>query len=283
MSAVKRHYDGLPKRRRTLQEGSSIIGVRNTNNYVKASLISRFCPEGARVHDLGCGRGGDVRKFQLARVRSYLGTDVTELDEARRRARLSPGFRFDSLDFTQHPPPLGGPFDVVSCQFAVHYAWRSEEAARVWARTASDVVKGGHLLLTLVDADRLRDAGGDLVEELPDTFEDFGTRYLFTLRDGDGYAVRRCPEYVVKGEVLRRLLGETGMVCVEDTGLADYRHDPELRDSMGAGGTLPEDQLRVVRLYRAMVFRRVTDAAPTAPTAARRRGPTTFPPRRRTA
>lgn len=84
----------------TLRQQSPIIGLKNFNNWVKSVLIARFAhpvlrrEDGndrkgsrgngneplkfqgggeAKVLDLGCGKGGDLNKWQKAKVKFYVG------------------------------------------------------------------------------------------------------------------------------------------------------------------------------------------------------------------
>jgi mRNA (guanine-N7-)-methyltransferase len=66
---------------------SPIIGLKSFNNWVKSVLIAKFAKhafEGAapmlpgermrgRVLDMGCGKGGDLQKWQKAHVKEYIG------------------------------------------------------------------------------------------------------------------------------------------------------------------------------------------------------------------
>lgn len=63
---------------------SPIIGLKSFNNWVKSVLIGKFTrpgfpqpnrrdkPQGV-VLDLGCGKGGDLQKWNVARIQHYMG------------------------------------------------------------------------------------------------------------------------------------------------------------------------------------------------------------------
>lgn len=63
------------------RELSPIIGLKKFNNWIKSVLIGKFCDRprdygmsrGARVLDIGCGKGGDLNKWKQARISLYVG------------------------------------------------------------------------------------------------------------------------------------------------------------------------------------------------------------------
>lgn len=75
----------------TQRQLSPIIGLKSFNNWVKSVLIARFAHPvlreslddgrkassgqvtAGRVLDMGCGKGGDLQKWQKAKVREYVG------------------------------------------------------------------------------------------------------------------------------------------------------------------------------------------------------------------
>lgn len=94
--AVRQHYNAVPQRGRDWRSTESRIkGLRKFNNWVKSTLIHRFSPPNSsqeppiRVLDLGCGKGGDLGKWQSAPhpVDLYVGIDPAEvsIDQARDR------------------------------------------------------------------------------------------------------------------------------------------------------------------------------------------------------
>ncbi|KAL4908995.1 hypothetical protein BDW74DRAFT_76056 [Aspergillus multicolor] len=112
---VRQHYNAVPQRGREWRKTESKIkGLRSFNNWVKSTLIQKFSPDedfvsqsldtkdwanGAApppveekrllVIDLGCGKGGDLGKWQLAPqpIDLYVGLDPADIsiDQARDR------------------------------------------------------------------------------------------------------------------------------------------------------------------------------------------------------
>lgn len=101
---VRQHYNAVPQRGRDWrQTDSRIKGLRSFNNWVKSTIIHKFSPSeqrasqvnsyerppGLLVLDLGCGKGGDLGKWQQAPhgVDLYVGIDPAEIsiDQARER------------------------------------------------------------------------------------------------------------------------------------------------------------------------------------------------------
>lgn len=105
---VRAHYNAVPERGREWRKTDSRIkGLRSFNNWVKSCIIQKFSPDedhapgamergissGNRllVLDIGCGKGGDLFKWQQApqQVDLYVGLDPAEvsIDQARERYR----------------------------------------------------------------------------------------------------------------------------------------------------------------------------------------------------
>ncbi|KAL1849358.1 hypothetical protein VTK73DRAFT_9922 [Phialemonium thermophilum] len=105
---VRAHYNAVPERGRDWRKTDSRIkGLRSFNNWVKSCIIQKFAPDedhvpGAREHglrsdaqlcvlDIGCGKGGDLGKWQQSpqAVQLYVGLDPAEvsIEQARERYR----------------------------------------------------------------------------------------------------------------------------------------------------------------------------------------------------
>lgn len=100
---VRQHYNAVLQRGRDWRKTDSRIkGLRSFNNWVKSVIIHKFSPSEdgngppLRVLDLGCGKGGDLGKWQQAPqpVGLLVGIDPAEvsIEQARERhAQLGRG------------------------------------------------------------------------------------------------------------------------------------------------------------------------------------------------
>lgn len=139
---VRAHYNAVPERGRDWRKTDSRIkGLRSFNNWVKSCIIQKFSPDedhspGARergissnnqllVLDIGCGKGGDLGKWQQAPqpVELYVGLDPADvsIDQARDRyrsmvARGGHGGRGGRGGYNRRQPPLfDARFHVKDC------------------------------------------------------------------------------------------------------------------------------------------------------------------------
>lgn len=196
---VRQHYNAVPQRGRDWRKTESRIkGLRSFNNWVKSTIIHKFSPDASqesgnmlRVLDLGCGKGGDLGKWQQAPqpVELLVGIDPAEIsiEQARERyiqmrGRGGRGFRgssriFDAEFYAQdafgetistlpiirdvgYDAPhsrRGGGFDVVSMMFCMHYAFESEAKTRGMLQNVSgSLKKGGRFIGAIPSSDIIR-------------------------------------------------------------------------------------------------------------------------------
>lgn len=110
--AVRQHYNEREDRGREARQESRIFRLRKFNNWIKSVLIGKFIPDrteeqvdedrGLFVLDIGCGKGGDLGKWQKQnQVQMYVGVDAAEVSivHARQRAAEMRGRRFDTEFF----------------------------------------------------------------------------------------------------------------------------------------------------------------------------------------
>jgi mRNA (guanine-N7-)-methyltransferase len=116
VNVVAEHYNSKDKGDLSTRSKSRIFYLRNFNNWIKSVLIKEYVNKlnassnssgGLTILDLGCGRGGDIRKWMKAsNVRRVTFSDLAEisLDECKSRyEEMRPRFKaeFIHLDATR--------------------------------------------------------------------------------------------------------------------------------------------------------------------------------------
>ncbi|XP_044719155.1 mRNA capping enzyme domain-containing protein [Hirsutella rhossiliensis] len=192
---VKQHYNSVPERGRDWRtRDSKIKGLRVFNNWIKSCIVQRYSPDedhtpGSRelgrssgkellVLDIGCGKGGDLSKWQQApqSIQLYVGLDPADvsIEQARERRRPPPrlfdarfhvkdcyGESIEDVDIIHQvgfdPSPMNRRgFDVVSMMFSMHYAFESEARARTMLRNVAGALKkGGRFIGCIPNSDVL--------------------------------------------------------------------------------------------------------------------------------
>ncbi|KAK4971116.1 mRNA cap guanine-N7 methyltransferase [Elasticomyces elasticus] len=187
---VAAHYNAVPERGRDWRRtDSQIKGLRNFNNWVKSTLIQRYArndemPNSSLlVLDIGCGKGGDLGKWQKSpqRIELYVGVDPADVSINQARGRyqdmrskqrrhmpslfdahfiaadaFGPALR--AIPIVQEvglDPSIGseganmgvrpgnGGFDVVSMMFCLHYSFETEAKARAMLQNVASALKKG--------------------------------------------------------------------------------------------------------------------------------------------
>ncbi|KAI8998984.1 mRNA capping enzyme-domain-containing protein [Trametes punicea] len=306
VAVVVEHYNARPDVGVAQRQESPIIGLKNFNNWVKSVLITRFAHPAlaasvsahrqprmrGRVLDMGCGKGGDLTKWAKANVAEYLGLDIAavSIEQAHKRHATSRGSRFVAdfftLDCYSHvlsdalpPTLLATPFDVVSMQFCMHYAFESESKARTMLTNVATWLRpGGVFLGTIPNAKQLMEQLDALPPDADDLtwgnnvyrirFEDrnnrpiFGHRYWFYLKD----AVDDVPEYVVHWDNFVQLAAEYGLHPIYKKEFHDIFEEHHEHDEFGqllqrmhvvdANGEsqMDEDQWEAANIYIGFAF-----------------------------
>ena len=306
---VADHYSKRENQLRVQRDRSPIIHLKKLNNWVKSMLIRSHTPPGARVLDLACGKGGDFAKWSRANISYYVGIDVAfgSIEDARLRYNGDTEERADAdaghdggngrpshrrmLSFPatlacgdcfgvslEHELSRFGPFDIVSCQFALHYSFETQARARMGLKNISSLLKpGGVLIGTTPDANvlvrKLRAAPGlqfgnevysirfdqASASKLFPASQPYGLLYHFQLEDAVD-----CPEWLVPFQCLQKLAAEYGLKLRTHCNFHEFvlKHS---RDADGAGlmrrivgprwwEEITEDEWDAAYLYCVFVF-----------------------------
>ncbi|CAI4228487.1 unnamed protein product [Auanema sp. JU1783] len=238
---VAEHYNNVRQEGLGVRSQSRIYYQRNLNNWLKSELINKavslLSSDKVRVLDIGCGKGGDLRKWQF-KACSMVLADVADVSIEQARSRYEENklkrqtdipIQFIVADCCKVDlAPLiedKTSFDIVSCQFSLHYSFINEESARCFLKNCTQNLKPGGLFIgTLPDAERIvwaaRENDGEYKTAVCSvTFENkeemkgqpplFGSMFHFSL---DSQV--NCPEFLAYFPLLQQLLSEMDMELV---------------------------------------------------------------------
>lgn len=290
---VATHYNERKDEGREGRKRSRIYHLRQFNNWLKSVLIKLHARPGYAVLDLCCGKGGDLQKWAAVDCTTYFACDVAEVSvkvameryNGLREAPFRPVLYVCdcfAVPLTDILPP-DAVFDVVSCQFAIHYAFASEDRVRMLLRNVADRLRdGGFFIGTTVDANvlvrKLRAVDASEVSssiynvKLDERFSSkhftkgnpYGVRYFFTLDQN----VEDCPEYLVHFPSFEKLALEYDLelmmlcnfhdffksfVCAEHAQFRDLFFNMNV---VNESGTMSAEEWDAIYLYTAFAFRK---------------------------
>lgn len=84
---VADHYSRRTNQTLEEREASPIIHLKKLNNWIKSVLVQLYARRGDVVLDLACGKGGDLIKWDKAKIGYYVGIDIAEgsIEDCRTR------------------------------------------------------------------------------------------------------------------------------------------------------------------------------------------------------
>ena len=161
---VRDHYDHHAANTSTRQERAEgpAAPLKIYHNKVKRHLITTFASGASSLLDIACGRGGDIHKWDSAKIQHVHGIDISprEIEEAKRRyadgtwKHVTCDFHVSSTLATKDW--FFKKYDVVSCMFALHYFCGSEHTLDHVLRNVSASLKpGGYFIGTVPDGARI--------------------------------------------------------------------------------------------------------------------------------
>jgi SAM-dependent methyltransferase len=158
------------------QERAAIASYHSQVKYAVLKTID--LKPNPNILDLACGRGGDLFKYtrQYKSIRNIIGVDIdpTAVSEAVRRVKEERKSGFiklgtcDVSDFTKTHQTIDrlshgkGPsskisFDLIVCNFAVHYFFKTERALDNFIKLVKRyIVAGTYIWVVCPDGDRLK-------------------------------------------------------------------------------------------------------------------------------
>ncbi|XP_063839205.1 mRNA cap guanine-N7 methyltransferase [Ostrinia nubilalis] len=256
-TVVAAHYNHLEEKGLKERFNSPIFYLRNFNNWVKSVLIQEYTDKirekdygkALRVLDICCGKGGDLSKWQKARVERVVFADIaqvsvqqceTRYQDLRKRCGHLYSAEFIAADCTKDTlrdkytdPSIS--FDLVSCQFGLHYSFESLSQARRMLTNISECLRpDGYFFGTIPNAYEIvsraqkskdltfgnRIFNIKLLFDPKEGYPIFGAKYDFNLE-----GVVDCPEFLVNFELFVKLAAEFGLELIYKAKFSDFYKD----------------------------------------------------------
>jgi mRNA (guanine-N7-)-methyltransferase len=256
------------------------FGIRQFHNHIKRQLYDAAASLSAArqpiILDLGAGRGGDLPKYRHVKAGKVVGVEKDKhgLDEFRRRLKGTDPVVLLEGDMTTPLSPAvvqPGSVDIVTCQFAMHYAFGDAKAYTTFLSNVHAAVKcGGCFIGTIVDGESMREplkAKGYATFSLEgQTFADIRapdvnvlSNYLGASIDVTLASISDLPrrEYLVDFDIFSKDLAAIGFEIPPIT-----HHLPAATDLFSADESfskLHPDEQEYSRLHRYFIFQKTAD------------------------
>jgi SAM-dependent methyltransferase len=158
-------------------DSSNIVQMRSFHNFIKKELLkmAKVATDGESILDIAVGRGGDIAKWIRCDYKLVVGIDNDRFSirEAIDRFKKTKGKRpyviFKELDILRDDANtvlskiergiknFSGVYNVVSCQFAMHYFSENDETLlRVLRIVSNRLDSGGCFIGTAADGDAIQ-------------------------------------------------------------------------------------------------------------------------------
>lgn len=279
------YYDERARQGATKEERlqSPILPLRHANNWIKACLIQEytFPSHGAIVLDLCGGKGGDLYKWNMVHAKEVTLVDPSRdsLSEAWKRyteGKFAYKFIFieddaSTLTYLQHLQHAR--FDVISCQFALHYLFTTpEQAIQTFSNVAKFLRPGGYFIGTILSASRVLQLLRGTAEDDSERRETIGNS-LYTLHMSKEEALKEhptcqfwlkdaigtpLPETLIRLTTLVGIAGSAGFEPIRvGTSFTEYGIEKQKKytlQHLQPRQALSSDMMEVFSLYEVFVF-----------------------------
>lgn len=291
IKTISKHYDIKKINTKEERNNKIIINIIKFNNFIKTILIKEYSNES--VLDFGSGKGGDLFKFQKNGYKIYMGLDISKesIKEAKNRSFNSfkefSSINFKVQDCFNESFDLKMKYEVISCQFALHYGFLNQITVN---NMISNIClhANNYVILTIPDMsciERRRKREGNKFgnkyyniefkereiikidnrkilpcgcnnEKIKDEELNYGLGYNFTLIE----SINECKEFLIEENNFIKKMALHKFTVKKDENFIyffnlNYNSNKILYNKM-VNNILKEEELDVIRLYKILVFQR---------------------------
>lgn len=248
---------------------SSIYNLRIFHNWVKREMINQSAKylednyniNNIKVLDLSCGKFGDMNKYFDNGIMYVIGFDIDaiSINEAKKRysqlinqlkmknVQKLPVYKFYVMDLSD-PNSLekikrilnDEKFDIVSCQFAIHYFFKSQDTLNTFMTIVSSYInKNAFFIGVTMNGNKIKQlfAKNDVIENDIFKIENntnkfemansvYNNKYSVNLGDQNDtehyFAGNTSEEYLVDINELKKVCKKFGLMAILMTDFEDW-------------------------------------------------------------
>ena len=232
--------------------------MRRFHNQIKEYLYNKYCKNTKKLLELCSGRGGDLHKWVHNEILKVDGYDISEknINECKKRFnnlknKKPLDYNFYKMDLTnsecyetiyKNNPDN---FNVVCCQFGIHYFFESEKTVEnIINILDKNLEKNGHFIITFLDDKKIdnlfnnknfcySEENGEILyvieRESKKLSQLYGNKLKISL-NGNNILGEGSEEWIINFENFKNLMNTRGYQCVE-TDLFEKLYDSNLLNS----------------------------------------------------
>ena len=232
--------------------------MRRFHNQIKDYLYNKYCKNTKKMLELCSGRGGDLHKWVYNEILKVDGYDISEknINECKKRFnnlknKKNMDYNFYKMDLTKsecyETIYKNNPdnFNVVCCQFGIHYFFESEKTVENIINTLDkNLENNGYFIITFLDDQKIdnlfnnknfcySEENGEILyvieRENNDKSQLYGNKLKISL-NGNNILGEGSEEWIINFENFKNLMKTKGYECVE-TDLFEKLYDSNLLNS----------------------------------------------------
>lgn len=232
------------------------------NGYVKQLLITNAVKKfrNPTLFDISVGKGGDMDKWHKAGINDVYAIDPDGGDIEIAKSRLKSktyikgrNYIFEKATISDKDFNNNEKYDIVSCQFTLHYFFKDDEMLETTVKNISNSLKtGGIFMGTTLDGDKVRQVvNNNKYPEYVRATEVDKNSYKWKLLDiTDIYGKEDLLEYYVDFEKFIDICKKYKMKLISYTPFSELYKNYKFKD-------LTDYELYVSKLYSTFEFKKV--------------------------
>lgn len=224
--------------------------IRKYHNAIKKQIIQEYTKE-KTVLDLGLGAGGDIHKYEKAKVKHLFAIDIVEPEYKPLQKNF---LTFQKVKGTAYhfSTMLPKKVDVVTSFFAVHYLFENEETIRNLCKNVRDSLKvGGRFICTFLNGTKIQESDQKDLKTNLFTIEKLDNKTIEVDIKGTKYfKFKKSKEYLVFPESFERFMEEYQLTLLEQKEFASFHNLQE-------HNLLSETEKQLSYLHEVMIFEKL--------------------------